>query len=108
MIEAFSKAKENWEVGFAVNASNLPIVSPSQARRRCQYRPCKRDLNMILIHGKPEIQQLQLAIVSVQEISSCRTVIASAPHILSQTIESGTFFCVSFRVISIGGPDVGL
>lgn len=26
MIEAFSKANENCEVGFAVNASNLPYI----------------------------------------------------------------------------------
>ena len=62
---------------------------------------------MILVHGKPEIQQLKLTIVPVQEISSRRTVLASAAHVLSQAIESGTFFRVSFRVISIRGPDVG-
>ena len=27
MMEAFSKAKENCDVGFAVNASNLPNIS---------------------------------------------------------------------------------
>lgn len=32
MIEAFSKAKEYWEVGFAVKASNLSKYQRSQAR----------------------------------------------------------------------------
>ena len=52
MMEAFSKAKENWEVGFAVNASNLLIVSVGPAGRRGLYRPCKRDFYVILIHWK--------------------------------------------------------
>lgn len=63
---------------------------------------------MILIHGKPQVQQLKLAIISVEKISSCRTVLAGAAHVLSQTIESGTFFCITFWVISVCGSDVSL
>lgn len=64
MIEAFSYAREYWAVGLWVNASNL--------QNRCQlscdpdmvvvcvleaymgdYSPCKGDLDVILVDGKP-------------------------------------------------------
>lgn len=61
---------------------------------------------MILVYGKAEVQKLQLTIVSVEKISSSRTVAAGATHILSQAIESRAFFCISLRIVSIGGSDV--
>lgn len=44
--------------------------------------PCKADLDMILIDRKPQIQQFQLSVVSIQQVPSSRAVFPCAPHVL--------------------------
>jgi len=45
--------------------------------------PGKRDLDVIFVHRKPQIQEFQLPIIPIQQIASCRTVLASTPHVLA-------------------------
>lgn len=53
MIEAFSKANENCDVGFAVNASNLSKCQRNGGRIGDGHLPGKGNLDMVLIHRKP-------------------------------------------------------
>lgn len=63
---------------------------------------------MILIHGKPQIKQLELSVVSVQEIPARRTIGACPSHVLPQSVESVTFFRVFVGIIAIGHANVAL
>lgn len=71
MIEAFSYAKEYWAVGLCVKASNLESVrpdclSPESYVPSMPDVPCEADLDVVLVHWESQIEQLQLAVVSVQ------------------------------------------
>lgn len=68
--------------------------------------PCERDLDVVLIHREPQIQQLQLAIVTVQQIATGSAVLASSSHILAEAVEGRTFLTVSLGVFPIGLSDV--
>lgn len=65
MIEAFSKAREYWEVALWVKASYLCSQNGKLANRlsnsatptRRAVIPCKRDFDMIFINGETEIQE---------------------------------------------------
>ena len=57
---------------------------------------------MILIDGKPQVQQFELSVVSVQQIPSSSTVLPSTPHVLAQPMQRRTFLCISLRIVSIG------
>lgn len=61
---------------------------------------------MILINWEPEIQQLQLAIVAVQQIATGSAILTGASHVLPEAVEGGTFLTVILRVLAIGLPDV--
>ena len=63
---------------------------------------------MVLVDGEAQVQQFQLAIVSIQQISPRSTVLASASHVLPQPIQRGTLLSISFRVIAIGSAYVAL
>lgn len=68
--------------------------------------PGKRDLDMILVDRKAQIQQFQLAIVAVEQVSSGSRVLAGASHVLAQTVESGAFVGIAFRVVAVRAADV--
>lgn len=68
--------------------------------------PGKGDLDVILIDGKAQVQQLELAIVSVEQVSSSSRVLAGASHVLAQTVEGGAFVGIAFRVVAVRGADV--
>lgn len=63
---------------------------------------------MVLVDGKPQVQQLQLAVVSIEQVSPRSTVLAGPSHVLTQTVQGGAFFGIAFWVITVGCADVGL
>lgn len=87
-MEAFSKAREYCEVGLWVKASNL---------RGCQQlrdgkgdsktdAPCEGDLDVLLVYRKAQVEQLQLAIVSVKKVPSSSAVLACTSHVLPEAV----------------------
>ena len=76
MMEAFSKASEYCEVDLCVKASNLEESKQCSTfgaqggesgkdGRRGKDVPGEGDFDVLLVDRKPEIQQLELAVVSV-------------------------------------------
>jgi hypothetical protein len=63
---------------------------------------------MILIDGESEIQELQLAVVPVQQIPARRAIFSRAPHVLAQAIQHGAFIGIAFGVIAVAVADVVL
>ena len=63
---------------------------------------------MLLVHGEPQVQQLQLAVVAVEEISAGGTVLARSPHVLPQTAEGCALLGISLRVVAVRVLDVVL
>lgn len=63
---------------------------------------------MVLIHGKPQVQKLQLAIIAIQQVAPRRAVLASPSHILSQSVEGGAFLVISLGILAIALFDVVL
>ena len=61
---------------------------------------------MVLIDGESQIQQFELAIISVQQIAACSAIFARTSHVLPQAVEGGTFLSISFGVFAIGLPNV--
>ena len=61
---------------------------------------------MILVHRKPQIQELKLSIVSIQQIAARRTIFASTPHVLAQPVKRRAFCVVPFRVFAIALSDI--
>lgn len=109
MMEAFSKASEYCAVGLCVNASNLVSVSHSAScyPRRCSV-PGKLDLDVVLVDRKPQVQKLQLAVVSVQQIPPRSTILPRAPHILPQPVQRRALLGIALRVVAIRGANVAL
>lgn len=70
--------------------------------------PCERYLDVLLVDGKAQVEQLQLAIIPVQQIPPGGAVFASAPHVLSQPIEGSAFFGIPFGIVSICVADISL
>lgn len=108
-----------------MNASNLSLVSPiltahvyamaSAQHHRVQNQlqpnkwhdsPGERDLDMILINRKPQIQQLQLSVISVQQIPPRGRICTRTSHVLPQSMQSVAFFSILFWIIAIVVPDV--
>lgn len=71
MIDAFSYAKEYWDVGLRVKASYLESrLAVTRHRENANWDadvsvPCKRYLYMVLINREPKIQELQLPIIPI-------------------------------------------
>lgn len=92
------------------------IVGNTQVRWILQQRsnkdglcaPCERDLDVLLIDGKPEVEQFKLSIVSVKEISASGAVLSCTSHVLPEAIQGGAFLGIPFGVIAIGVLDVML
>lgn len=63
---------------------------------------------MLLVDRKAQVEQLQLAIVPVQQIPPGGAVFASAPHVLPQPIEGSAFLGVPFGIVSICVADIPL
>lgn len=61
---------------------------------------------MVLIDGEAEVQQLQLAVVTIEQVTSSSTILASASHILSKPVECCTFLAITLGVLAISLPDV--
>lgn len=112
MMEAFSYAREYCEVALCVKASYL-----GAKRQSCQQRcaeaaalciPCERDLDVVLVDGEPQIQQLQLSVVSIEQVAAGGAVLAGTSHVLAQAVEGGTLVMVSLRIVPVRVPDVVL
>lgn len=70
MMEAFSNAREYCAVDLWVKASNLirtMLVYWGAWPRSIVKKgaPCKRDFDMLFVDGKPQVQELKLAVVTV-------------------------------------------
>lgn len=63
---------------------------------------------MVLIDGKPQIQQLKLSVISVQQVPPSGAVLTSPAHVLPQSVESRAFFLVAVRVVAVRLADVAL
>ena len=63
---------------------------------------------MVLIDGKSQVQELQLAVVAVEQVSAGGAVLARAPHVLSQAVQGGALLGVALRVVAVRLSDVGL
>jgi hypothetical protein len=63
---------------------------------------------VVLVHRKPEVQQLQLSVVPVEQISSGRAVLARTPHVLPQPVQRRTLLRVPFGIIAVGLADMRL
>jgi hypothetical protein len=80
--------------------------------RRCLPAPCsipgKLDLDVVLVDGKAQIQQLQLAVVSVQQVPARSAVLARAAHVLAQAVEGRALVGIALRIVAVRGADVAL
>lgn len=108
IIEAFSKAKEYCEVGLWVKASNLGQWDSISSARTVGLvsttttdAPCKGYFDMLLVYREAQVEQLELAIVSVEKVPSSRAVLAGTPHVLPQAVQSGALFRISLWVVAI-------
>lgn len=90
MMEAFSKAKEYWEVGLCVKASNLggALAACQRGPRHAWLNnaPCERDLDVLLVDGEAQIKQFKLAVVSIEQIPPSRTVLPGTSHVLPEAV----------------------
>lgn len=68
--------------------------------------PCEGDLDVVVIDGEPEVQQLQLTVVSIQQITTDSAVFAYAPHVLAKPVESRAFLTVLFGVLTMALSNV--
>lgn len=106
MMEAFSKAKEYWEVGLCVKASNLgetlAACQPGPGHAWINHTPCERDLDVLFIDGEAQVEQLELAIISVEQVPPGGAVFAGASHILPEAVQGGAFLSISLGIVTIG------
>ena len=61
---------------------------------------------MVLVHRKSQIQQLQLSIISIKQVSPCGTIFPSPSHILPQAVQRGAFLRIPLRVVAIRLADI--
>lgn len=90
MMEAFSNAKEYWEVGLCVKASNLrgalAACQRGPQRALLNNAPCKRDLDVLLVDGEAQVEQFKLAVVSVEQIPPGSAVLPGTSHVLPEAV----------------------
>lgn len=63
--------------------------------------PGKRDLDVLLVDGEAQVEQLQLAIVSVQQVPSGGAVPACTPHVLPEAVQGGALLGIPLRIIAV-------
>ena len=68
--------------------------------------PGKRDRDVALVDGKAQIQQLQLTVITIEQISSSSAVLAGSSHVLAQAVEGGAFVGISLGLVAVRGADV--
>ena len=56
---------------------------------------------MLLINREAQVQQLELAIVSVEQVSPGRAVLAGTPHVLPEAVERSALLCISLGIVAI-------
>lgn len=56
---------------------------------------------MVVVDREPEVQQLQLTVVSIQQITTDSAVFPYTPHILTKPVESRAFLTVLFGVFAM-------
>lgn len=56
--------------------------------RECSriHAPCEGDLDVLLIDRKAQVEQLQLSIISVEQVPSGSAVLACTSHVLPETV----------------------
>ena len=70
--------------------------------------PGEGDLDVVLVDGEPEVQQLQLAVVAVQQVSAGGAVLASASHVLAQAVEGRALVGIALWIVAVRGSYVAL
>lgn len=63
---------------------------------------------MLLVNREPQVEQLQLAIVTIEHVPPCGTLLPSTTYILPQTVESNTLLGIALRIIAIGILNIAL
>jgi hypothetical protein len=96
--------------GWFVGESVEPVKNRLDWENGCTTDsiPSKRDLDVVLVHRESQIEQFELAIVSVQQVSARGAVLAGASHVLAQPVKHTTFFRVALRIVAICVAYVGL
>jgi len=108
MMDAFSYAKEYCEVGLWVKASNLESLDQNIGNSQMSMNiPGERYLDVVLIHRESEVQELKLAVISVEKVPPSGAVLPSASHILSKSVQGRALLRVPFRIIAICLSDIG-
>lgn len=108
MMEAFSKAREYWEVGLCVNASNLgycqQLVRPVGEKVSVvgASAPGEGDLDVLFVDREAQVEQLKLAVVSVEEIPPGSAILACTSHVLAEAIQRGALLGISLWVVAVG------
>lgn len=72
--------------------------------RLCQgeHAPGKRDLDMLLIDGESQIQQLKLSVVSIEEVPSGSAVLACTSRVLPEAVQGGALLGIPLRIVAVG------
>ena len=68
--------------------------------------PCKGDLDVILVNRESEVQQLQLSVVTIQQVTTGSAILPSASHVLPKAVEGRAFLTVALGILAICLPDV--
>ena len=63
---------------------------------------------MLLVDGEPQIEELKLAIVSIEHIPARGALLASTTHILAEAVEGGALLGIALGVIAVGITNIGL
>lgn len=56
---------------------------------------------MLLIDGEPEVEQFELSIVPIEEVSARGAVLSRTSHVLPEAVQGGAFLGIPFGVIAI-------
>lgn len=61
---------------------------------------------MLLVNREAQVEQLQLAVVSVEEVPSGSAVLACTSHVLPEAIQGGALLSIALWIVAVGIPDV--
>lgn len=61
---------------------------------------------MGFINWKPQVQKLELPVVTIEQIATGGIVLASTAHVLPQSVKDGAFFGIALRIVAVRFADV--
>lgn len=71
-------------------------------------KPCEGNLDVLLIDGEAQVEEFELAVVSVEHVTTSGAVLTGTSYVLSEAVENGAFLGIAFGVVSVGVSDVAL